>query len=189
MIPSLHPGFLSRAGVVKEKATRVFVFTSAVAWCAMSAALMIARDGAPDNREEYAKMIIARIESVAGLNTPFGKAFSAARKEYNDCHQAYSEGQVKRRDAPTLQMPKGILPKKSVRAKKKSRYTTSIGHSSAGVGGWEVIIAKAIDVETPPEFYTITWSDDDGKIHEIGPIPMDKDVIPPTANTKRFLYL
>ncbi|KAH6637892.1 hypothetical protein C7974DRAFT_149749 [Boeremia exigua] len=42
IIPSFHPGFLSRGGIVKDKATRVFVLTAAVAWCAMSCALQIA---------------------------------------------------------------------------------------------------------------------------------------------------
>jgi hypothetical protein len=119
LVPSLQPGFLSRAGIVKEKATRLFVLTSAIAWCAITAALTIARDGLPDNREEYAKMIMAKIEAIAGPTTNFGNALSAARKEYDDCHQAYSEGQVKRRDDLILQMPKGVLPKKSVRAKQK----------------------------------------------------------------------
>jgi hypothetical protein len=112
LIPSLHPGFLSRAGVVKEKATRVFVFTSAITWCAMSAALTIARDDMPHNREKFAKMIMSKIDTVSGPGTMFGKAFATARREYDDCHRAYSEGQVKRRSAPTLQIPKGVLPKK-----------------------------------------------------------------------------
>jgi hypothetical protein len=189
LIPSLHPGFLSRAGIVKEKATRVFVLTSAVAWCAMSAALVIARDGIPDNREQYAKMIMTKVESVAGPHTLFGKAIAVARKEYDDCHQAYSEGQVKRRNAPTLQIPKGVLPKKSFRAKKKSRYTTSVGHSGDGVGGWEVAISKTTDVGAPPDFYTISWNDDEGERQVIGPIPLSKDILPPDANAKRFIFL
>jgi hypothetical protein len=189
MVPSLHPGFLSRAGIVKEKATRVFVLTSAITWCAMSAALTIARDNLPDDRETFAKMIISNVDSVSGPSTTFGKAFATALREYDDCHQAYSEGQVKRRNAPTLQMPKGVLPKKSIRAKKKSRYTTSTVQSSTGVGGWEVTIVKDADANTPPEFYTITWSEDDGKPQEIGPIPLSKDILSPNTNTKRFLFL
>jgi hypothetical protein len=188
LIPSLHPGFLSRAGVVKEKATRVFVFTSAITWCAMSAALTIARDDMPHNREKFAKMIMSKIDTVSGPGTMFGKAFATARREYDDCHRAYSEGQVKRRSAPTLQTPKGVLPKKVIRAKKKSRYTTATGKSSSGVGGWEVTIVKDTNADTPPEFYTMSWSDDDGTTQEIGPIPLSKDILPPDADT-RFLFL
>jgi hypothetical protein len=153
LIPSLHPGFLSRAGIVKEKATCVFVLTSAIAWCAMSTALAIAREGPPMNREEYAKLIIARVNSVAGPNTVFGKAIAAARKEYEDCRQAYSEGQAKRRKAPELRVPKGILATKSIRAKRKLRYAdASVDQSGNGIGGWEVKISKADNSERSYEF-------------------------------------
>jgi hypothetical protein len=136
LIPSLHPGFLSRAGIVKEKATRVFVLTSAIAWCAMSAALEIAREGMPTNREEYVKSIIAKVKSVAGPSTAFGKSLAAACKEYEDCHRAYGEGQAIRRKAPELKIPTGILATKSVRAKRKSRYTdVPVNQSEDGIGG------------------------------------------------------
>jgi hypothetical protein len=189
MIPSLHPGFLSRAGIVKEKATRVFVMTSAIAWCAMSTALTIARNGLPENREDYSKMIMATVDAMSGPDTTFGKAFASARREYDDCHQAYSEGTIKRRDAPKLQMPKGILEKKSTRAKKKSRYSTVTGHAEDGVGGWEVTFIKDTDPNTPQEFYTMTWSEDDGDEWKIAPIPLSKDIIPSDVDTKCSLYL
>jgi hypothetical protein len=189
LIPSLHPGFLSRAGIVKEKATRLFVLTSAIVWCTTSVALTIARDGMPESREEYAKLIIVKVDSIAGPDTVFGKAIATARREYDDCRQAYSEGQAKRRKAPELKIPKGILAAKSIRAKRRSRYTKSVEQLNDGVGGWEVIIRKDTNFMRSYEFYTLTWNEDDGKTREIGPIPVTKDVIPPNVNAKRFIFL
>ncbi|KAH7379386.1 hypothetical protein DE146DRAFT_626241 [Phaeosphaeria sp. MPI-PUGE-AT-0046c] len=174
LVPSLHPGFLSKAGIVKEKATRLFVMTSAIAWCTMSTALTIARAGIPAGREEYAKMILADVETKIGPDTGFGKALATARQEYEICRQAYREGQVKRRDAPTLKIPTGILPKKSVRAQKKSRYSKFASHSDEGVGGWELSIKSSTCTDIQ-DFYTISWTDDDGETQEIGPCPLDKD--------------
>ncbi|EAT78581.2 hypothetical protein SNOG_13956 [Parastagonospora nodorum SN15] len=162
LIPSLHPGFLSRAGIVKEKATRVFVLTSAVAWCAMSAALRIAEAGMPTNREVYANMIIENVNAVAGPSTVFGKALAAARKEYDDCHRAYGEGQAKRRRAPELKIPTGILATKSIRAKRKLRYAEASSDQSAeGIGGWEVAVGKDATFERSHELYTLTWKEED----------------------------
>jgi hypothetical protein len=189
LIPSLHPGFLSRAGIVKEKATRVFVLTAAIAWCAMSTALTIARDGMPTSRDEYAKLIITKVNSVAGPSTAFGKAIATAREEYEDCRQAYSEGQAKRRRAPELKIPKGILATKSIRAKRKSRYTdVPVNQSGDGIGGWEVNISKADNSERSFEFFKLSWKEDDNVAREIAPIPLSKDVIP-KKNVKRFIFL
>ncbi|CAN9097540.1 unnamed protein product [Alternaria alternata] len=187
LIPSFHPGYLSRSGMVKEKATRIFVLTSVVAWCAMSCALTIAKEGEPVNREEYASMIIARVHSLTGPSTMFGQAMESARKEYEDCYQAYLEGSSKRRKAPKLRMPAGVLPQKSIRAQRKSRYDAA-GTAEEGIGGWEIAITKAADFSGINEFYNLTWIDDiDKKSCKIGPLPLSNDVVSDTAD-KRYLY-
>ena len=190
LIPSFHPGFLSRSGMVKQKATRLFVLTAGVAWCAMSVALTIAQAGEPADREAFAKMIIAQIESQTGPKTAYGKALETARKEYEDCHQAYVEGWTKRKEMPKLKMPTGILPRKSIRSQRKSRYTTAMGVEDVGNGGWDLTISQSATYGGNQGFYTLSWTEDDeGNTCEISPIPLGKDVVQSNDGTIRQVFL
>ena len=178
--------------MVKEKATRIFVMISAVAWYAMSAALTIAQEGEPVNREDYARMIIAKIESRAGPNTQFGKAMETARREYGECHQAYNKGSLRRRKAPRIKIPVGILLIKPVCAQKRSRCL-KIGDDPVDMadsgGSWKINIAQDANFGGTQEFYTITWTDeDDKKTHKIEHVSLSKDVVP-SGDENRYIYL
>jgi hypothetical protein len=189
LVPSLHPGYISRSGVMKEKATRVFVLTSAVAWCAMSAALEISLQATPGNREEYAKKIIAKVDAATGPDTQFGMAIEKARRELEDCYQAFNEGRAKRIKAPKLKMPAGILSQKSMRAQRKSRYGPSSQQTNDGFGGWEVSITKMDTFDRNQEFYVLRWEEEtDGPLMEIGPVQLSDDVVL-TSVGKRYIYL
>jgi hypothetical protein len=173
--------------MVKDKATRIFVLTSAVAWCAMSCALEISKKGIPSSRKDYAEQIIARVNRYTGPSTEFGKIFTKAKKEYADCYQAYNEGVAKRRQAPVLKMPVNIVPRKSVRAQRKSRYSTTTGPLQDSVGGWPVSVDVASAISGRPEFYRLSWKENDHIIRRIGPLPLSDDI--PSAHAQGALTL
>ncbi|KAH6637891.1 hypothetical protein C7974DRAFT_149879 [Boeremia exigua] len=142
----------------------------------------------PVSREEYAKQIIVRINQLAGPTTEFGRTLSRAKQEYADCHQAYSEAAAKRSKAPTMKMPVNIVPRKSFRAARRSRYSTAVTVVKDSVGGWQLSIEEDSNISGRPEFYKLSWKEEDGTTWEIAPLPLSDDVVLANNTTKCFLY-
>ncbi|KAJ4381876.1 hypothetical protein N0V86_003243 [Didymella sp. IMI 355093] len=186
VIPSLHPGFPSRAGKVKDKAVREFIFSAGVGWCTMSCALAIAKSsaGIPTSRKAYANQIMAQVDLIAGPGTEYHRLFTNAKREYREIYEVYQAASAKRRDAPRYKMPTKIVPHKSFRAARRSKFTGSGVPVQDAVGGWDVSIKPT----STTSFYKLSWEEEDGTSWELPSVHLKGNTIPATAIEKRLLF-
>lgn len=191
IIPCFHPGFLGHAGILKEKATRLLIMISGIAWKAVTSAIVIHRENILLPRKDKCESIIKEVESKLDPSHKFGAAFARAKAEYLDVVRAWHQGKLTRQKAEDIpKPPRGILRAKSARLG-KSRTDRNAETVGGDMGGWEVLLQEqtVLGPKSDNKRHSLSWLEDDGQKWSIGPVILPENVLPITQNDKRFIFL
>lgn len=191
LIPCFHPGRVSHAGILGNLVTQLLTMVSGMSWAAMEHAITVNRDHPSSTRKQKCRLILERLRAQLSPDHPFGRSLKQLKSKYAIAQTAdYQARHIRKQVMAIRKPPRGILPKKTQRAR-RHRLDLDI-LTGEGVGaGFEVAIQDHPwqGVGDKDVRYSLSWSEEDGQGWTVGPVLLPDNVLAVDESDKRFLFL